>query len=147
MVGVLMTFKEFLPFLLASFLSIFWGGYVASTHGRTGFLVGAVAGLCLATGITVVWYLLRWIYRRYWSSLPQCKKGLCGRRHYRYVGSSGLGTEYVCACGNRYFKCLNEFRELMPDGSTIPYMIRRGVFRRWETNDSSCPSPSSASNV
>lgn len=120
-----MSFIVFVQFLFVIFSFFLFGSYFHE-KGDT-FVIGSLIGTCFAIFILGFLYFDFWLYKCKWSKLPKCKKGLCQRKNYTYLGRYGLGYIYKCKCGDQYLEWRNEFC-LFNDEIVQHYMKREKHF-------------------
>jgi hypothetical protein len=94
--------------------------------GIGGFIAAAIPLPTLLYGIV---YLDTMIYHGR-PTFPVRKSGVCreGDYQHRPLGDGHYGL--FCRCGARYEKRGQHFREVLPDGSSHPYMIWK-AFKGW----------------
>lgn len=110
-----------------------WG--LGREYGLIGMAIGAVAGgLAGVVFVYAIWGAL-WLIGRFWylwrPLRPVCRSGCCREGDYELVEVSGTRTVWLCGCGTKYVRSGRLFSELLPDGTTRPYM-RRGGIRGWK---------------
>jgi len=122
--------------------------YTAERFGWIGFLLGGAIGLLVSFGILYLFFAMYALIEGViWEGvpfLPVCANGKC---------KSGLLTDFGdyeweldeqdrllfrCRCGLLYERNrkTGQVREVLPDGSTKPYMIWK-PFRGWRPDDTS----------
>lgn len=120
---------ELIIFVLFIICGSYSGKLLAVYFGLAGRIIGFVVGFSLAV---LVYYLIMHFWNKWFPIDPPCKNGKCLSNDYELVERNQDGTVYRCKCGTKYFKKLPRFKEMLDDGSTKPYMRRKGIFGRWE---------------
>ena len=97
--------------------------------GLVGFFVGAVGCGVL---VCLLFLLFDWVDGMVFSGRPRvpvCRSGKCKLAKYQFRKEQRAYL-WVCECGGRYRKRGRHFYEVLPDGSSKPYMVWR-PFRGW----------------
>lgn len=130
-----MTLIELLFFIANCIIGVI---LAAAVHAKTGNLWLAVLSGAVGFGIGVVVCLAVSRALDFWYWLfplrPNCKQGTCGAKDYRWdieLSRTTKGDVFICHCGDKYIRNHGRFDELLPDGSTKPYMRRSFLFRAW----------------
>jgi hypothetical protein len=129
-----------LAVLIIVVLSAFYGAqtlaYVALAYGLPKqygllyWLAGLVVGAAVPIGLGYLVHAGADLWYRYSPLRPTCRTGRCTAKDYRYLRGEPADT-FECRCGIRYRKIGNAFVEVLPDGSTRPYMRQSRGRGRW----------------
>ncbi len=134
-----MTIIELAFFSIHVIVGVLVGSALSEPFGA----IGAIGGFALGsiTSFGLLWsgsWLLDFAADKY-PRRPQCRKKKCRWDCYRWIESRNGGIFVQCECGDYYFQKAREFFEVLPDGSTRPYMIKLR-FRGWNPVEASCDS-------
>jgi len=134
-----MNLFELLFFLFCFGVGVCFGAAMGHRFGwpgyPLGFLVGAFGcGAVLCGLFNALAYLEQMAYRGR-PPYPVCRNGKCQWPDYRPQKDRDQIVS-VCQCGGRYRKDGRHVYEVLPDGSSKPYMIWR-PFRGWYPEDTS----------
>jgi hypothetical protein len=129
-----MTLIELIFFLVnlgivvsACMVGAHWYGPVGAIVGGIGAIAALVAFYGTVFGVAAC--LDRCFPRR-----PKCRNGRCGLGDYKWLPREDGFSAYRCKCGCWYIMNGRRFLELLPDGTTKPFM-RRTVFGCWKRDD------------
>jgi hypothetical protein len=124
---------------------IFWVYHCAKWFGIYfgvfGWVIGFVVGIVSALIAWVILDKLVSLWAKLRPHLPKCRKCNCSSIDYKLLKCSQDSAIWQCRCGTKYAriakKILNpmveqHFMEILDDGTTKPYMKRKGAFRRLE---------------
>lgn len=142
--GYGMTLIELLVFLGgAAFAAVV--GFPLASRTKSVWL-GVGGGLAATICLFACCSGLITMYCRTFPLRPACKRGKCRSSDYcwdeedfqRFLKDHGprKWTVFVCKCGDRYLRQGRCFSELLPDGTTKPYMCYPRLWRRWRANRS-----------
>jgi hypothetical protein len=127
-------------FALMIFLLFIGSGFVGAEllsryHGCLGWIAGFIFGCSV---FALVYSLIMHYWRKWCPIHPPCKKGKCTGDDYELVERNREeGTVvFCCKCGTKYFQKLPYFKEILPDGSMIPYM-KENKWGRWKPDEDS----------
>ena len=125
-------------FELITILSIIYAGYYCSNlfgnwHEPFGRIIGFLLG-CLLT--IIVYIALRFVIH-VGNRRPKCKTGKCSHKDYKLVGiGKNNNLIFICSCGIKYSQDKYRFSEILEDGTTRPYLYRKGIiFKKWIADD------------
>jgi len=99
--------------------------------GRDGGAIGMLVGPAAGVAILLIAQRALLARKRFRNRFPRCKTGRCAADEYSPAVRGGKDA-LVCGCGDVYLLVKDhagvpiELDELLPDGSSQPYMIRRG---------------------
>lgn len=126
------------PVTLVHYLVLIWlglcGGIAGAVgflvHGRDGIPIGMLVGPVVGLAILLIAQRLLVAGKSFRNRFPRCKTGRCTADDYRPTMREGQFA-IVCECGDAYFLIKDDagktigVNEVLPDGTTRPYMIRR----------------------
>ena len=107
------------------------GGLALLIYGGDGLIPGILSGGITGCLMLLVMQRLYVTSQAFRNRLPRCKAGKCTADDYT-VGVRENRPTLVCRCGDVYALAKDErgaiigLDEVLPDGSTRPYMMRRG---------------------
>jgi hypothetical protein len=128
---LIMNIFTLLVLLLVLASGYFVGGALYPHYGLLGWIFGFAIG---SSVLVVAYYLIIRCSKAMFPSQPPCRKGKCLSDDYKvakYDLENGT-VVFECKCGARYLQKSPYFRELLSDGSDVPYMKRTGIWGRWE---------------
>jgi len=122
------------------FIAIVFGFYgsklLAFYFGLIGGIVGFFAGFSLAFFLR---YMIILLMCKLFPSHPPCRNGKCFDDDYEYIESEIESEQdeasiFRCKCGTKYIQSLSNFKEVLPDGTSKPYM-RKNLIGQWIPDD------------
>ena len=116
---------------------LFGGGYwIGQKYGRP--WTGTLWGISIFVVVGIAYFLFSIFAYCYWQPmLPICKSGKCRKeRDFEPSATEPEKRYYTCKCGIRYVLQRKgtygrQFMEVLPDGTTKPYM-KHSRFGRWK---------------
>ena len=129
-----MNIFELTIFILFIVSGYFSGKFLSCYYGVLGWIIGFIVGCSL---FALIYYLIIHYSNKLFPIDPPCKTGKCLSDGYKIVEyNEKKGSVYRCACGTKYLKKLPYFKEILPDGTTKPYM-KKNKKGRWEPDTES----------
>jgi len=126
-----MTIIEVLTLFLIIFSSYYFGEFLGSYFGLWGWIVGIPAGGAL---VILVRYLLYFLLLKLFPHPPLCKNKKCTGDDYEIIEyQDNDNIIWKCKCGIQYLQCIPYFKEILPDGSTRPY-LKKNRIGRWKSD-------------
>lgn len=121
-----MNMFEKMCFFFSCVIGVLFGWWLGCYIGGWAWIIGITGGILLFGGIR---YILCLFYK--WRPMrPICRLGKCKADDYDYIKTTEGGVVFICKCGGFYILTKGEFREILPNGTTMPYM-KRNRFGQW----------------
>jgi hypothetical protein len=109
-------------------------------YGLLYWLAGLIAGAAVPVGLGYLVQAGAGLWYRYSPLRPTCRTGKCTAKDYKLVRDAPPHT-FECRCGIRYRKIGNAFMEVLPDGSTKPFMRQERGRGKWIPDSIWTPAP------
>lgn len=121
-----------ITFSIAIVFGCYGSKLLAFYFGLIGGIVGFFAGFSLAFFLR---YLIILLMCNLFPGHPPCRNGKCFDDDYEFLESKQDGEAvFRCKCGTKYIQNLSNFKEVLPNGSSKPYM-RKNKIGQWKLDD------------
>ncbi len=132
-----MTVIELAFFLVHVIAGVFLGSLLFEPFGTTGAIGGFMLGFSFSFGLLWASSMFHDYMKEQYPRRPRCRRGECRWDCYRWKEDQDGGALFRCNCGDLYLRKGREFLEVLQDGSTRPYMIKKR-FHGWQPVETRC---------